>query len=91
MVGRNSSRLLFPGDTAVTELLQQASDDQLVLAFCFGALVVSAAVMHFSFYLGRLSRSGDASERGGASRFRLTTSAVPIERGSAAASQDRAA
>ena len=38
------------------DLLQHASDDQMALALCFGALVMCGAVMHFSLPLARLSR-----------------------------------
>lgn len=35
------------------EFLHQASDDQLALAICFGAVAVSGLIMHFSFNVGR--------------------------------------
>ena len=41
------------GRSAVSELLHQASDDQLALAICFGAVVVSGLIMHFSYAVGR--------------------------------------
>jgi hypothetical protein len=37
------------------EILHQASDDQLALAICFGAVVVSGLIMHFSLHVGRLT------------------------------------
>ena len=37
----------------MSELLHQASDDQLALAICFGAVVVSGLIMHFSYAVGR--------------------------------------
>ncbi len=37
------------------EFLHQASDDQLALAICFGAVLVSGLIMHFSHHLGRLT------------------------------------
>ena len=35
--------------------LQNATDDQLALAFCVGGLLVSGGIMYFSLYLGRLT------------------------------------
>ena len=43
------------GGVAVPEFLHQASDDQVALAICFGAVVASGLVMHFSHYVGRLT------------------------------------
>ncbi len=37
------------------EFIHQASDDQIALAICFGAVVFSGLVMHFSLHLGRLT------------------------------------
>ena len=37
------------------EILHQASDDQIALAICFGAVVVSGLIMHFSLHVGRLT------------------------------------
>ena len=37
------------------EILQQASDDQIALAICLGAVVVSGLIMHFSLHVGRLT------------------------------------
>jgi hypothetical protein len=39
----------------VPEILHQASDDQIALAICFGAVVVSGLIMHFSLHVGRLT------------------------------------
>jgi len=39
----------------MTEILHQASDDQLALAICFGAVLVSGLIMHFSHHVGRLT------------------------------------
>jgi hypothetical protein len=39
----------------VPEFLHQASDDQIALAICFGAVAVSGLIMHFSHHLGRLT------------------------------------
>ena len=35
--------------------MHQASDDQIALALCFGAVVVSGLIMHFSLHVGRLT------------------------------------
>ena len=37
------------------EFLHQASDDQIALALCFGAVLVSGLIMHFSRHVGRLT------------------------------------
>jgi hypothetical protein len=42
-------------ESAVPELLRQASDDQIALVICFGAVVVSGLIMHFSIYIGRMT------------------------------------
>lgn len=39
----------------MADLLHHASDDQLALAICFGAVVVSGLIMHFSHHVGRLT------------------------------------
>jgi hypothetical protein len=39
----------------VPEFIHQASDDQIALAICFGAVLVSGLVMHFSLHLGQLT------------------------------------
>lgn len=39
----------------MTDLLHQASDDQIALALCFGAVLVSGLVMHFSHHVGHLT------------------------------------
>jgi len=39
----------------VPEFLHQASDDQIALAICFGAVLVSGLIMHFSQHVGRLT------------------------------------
>jgi hypothetical protein len=39
----------------VQEFIQQASDDQIALAICFGAVLLSGLVMHFSLRLGQLT------------------------------------
>ncbi len=39
----------------MSEILHQASDDQIALAVCFGAVVVSGLIMHFSHHVGRMT------------------------------------
>jgi hypothetical protein len=39
----------------VPEFIHQASDDQIALAICFGAVLFSGLVMYFSLHLGRLT------------------------------------
>jgi hypothetical protein len=43
------------GDDPVTDMIQQASDDQTALAICFAAVAFSGLVMYFSHYVGRLT------------------------------------
>jgi hypothetical protein len=43
------------GDIAVPEFIPQPSDDQIALVICFGAVVVSGLIMHFSHHVGRLT------------------------------------
>ncbi len=37
------------------EMLHQASDDQIAIAICFGAVVVSGLIMYFSLHIGRMT------------------------------------
>jgi len=47
----------------VTELIHAASDDQIALAACFGALLVSGCIMYVSYPLRQLvQRSADHRE-----------------------------
>jgi hypothetical protein len=39
----------------VADLLHQASDDQLALAICVGAVAICGLVMHFSHHVGRMT------------------------------------
>lgn len=43
----------------MSELLQATGDDELALIGCAAALVVSAAVMYFSFYIGQFVRRSE--------------------------------
>jgi hypothetical protein len=35
--------------------MRQVSDDQIALIVCFGAVVVSGLIMHFSIHVGRMT------------------------------------
>jgi hypothetical protein len=56
---------MIPGwRTPVPELIRQASDDQLALAICLGAVSVCGLIMYFSHHVGKLTghiRLHDAS------------------------------
>jgi hypothetical protein len=41
----------------VSDLIQKASDDQIAIALCVAAVVVSSLIMHFSFYVGQAVKS----------------------------------
>jgi hypothetical protein len=43
------------GESTVPEFLHQPADDHVALAICFGAVVVSGLIMHFSHHVGRLT------------------------------------
>ena len=43
------------GGIAVPEFIPQPSDDQVALIVCFGAVVASGLIMHFSHHVGRLT------------------------------------
>jgi hypothetical protein len=47
--------LTYDGGFAVTDLVHQASDDQVALAICFAAVAFCGLVMHFSHHVGRLT------------------------------------
>jgi len=57
----------------VTDLLQNATYDQIVLSLCFGAVVVSGTMMHLSAHLGNRTRARrvDAVENGRAKHLKL--------------------
>ena len=40
----------------VSELFQNASDDQVALTICFAAMAVSGLIMYFSYHVGVLTR-----------------------------------
>ena len=68
----------------MTELLQHATDDQIALAFCFGALLISGTVMYFSYHIGQMTNRNHA-QRGDLFRSQsLQVQPVPV-------SKDRAA
>lgn len=41
----------------MTDLIHNASDDQIALTVCFGAVLVSGLVMYFSYYVGAVARN----------------------------------
>ena len=52
------------------DVLHQASDDQIALAICLGAVVVSGLIMYFSIHIGRITGRipmPQQAERGSAS------------------------
>ena len=55
----------------MTELLQHATDDQIALAFCCGALLICSLVMHFSYHLGQSARSQSEAVPNDARRLRV--------------------
>lgn len=40
----------------MSDLFQNASDDQVALTLCFAAVVVSGLIMYFSYHVGVLAR-----------------------------------
>lgn len=66
-----TATISFPdGDFAVAELIHQASDDQMALAICMGAVACCGLIMYFSHHVGRLTghirmhESGSETARG---------------------------
>jgi hypothetical protein len=55
----------------VTDLIHNASDDQIALTVCFSAVVISGMVMYFSYHVGVFARN-----------IRSRTVALPINRSS---------
>jgi hypothetical protein len=51
---------------AVTDLVHHASDDQVALAICFGAVAFCGLVMYFSHHVGAADRPRPALDRYGA-------------------------
>ncbi len=62
--------------TAVTELLQYASYDQIVLTVCFLAVALSGAIMHFSAHLTGHSRREQTLSPTRTTRIRLARAAA---------------
>jgi hypothetical protein len=76
----------------VPEFLHQASDDQIALVLCFGAVLVSGLIMHFSHHVGRLTgriRLHETSDLAGLSLHEAQ--AVLSRQASEAAARERAA
>jgi hypothetical protein len=76
----------------VPDFLHQASDDQIALALCFGAVLVSGLIMHFSHHVGRLTgriRLHETSDLAGLLLHEAQP--VPSRQASEAAARERAA
>ena len=70
------------------EIFRLVSDDQLALVICFGAVVVSGLIMHFSVHVGRMTgrvRLHQAPPQGG---ILLT---APVQRQEEVSIRERAA
>lgn len=59
------------------EVLHHASDDQMALVLCFGALVICGAVMHLSLPLAKMTRR--VNGRTASTDQRLIAAPVPSE------------
>ena len=64
----------------MSDLVQQATDDQLALAICLASVVGSGLIMYFSHYVGRLTARAPAPQ---VSR-QAAPSSQPARRGKAA-------
>ncbi len=74
------------------EFIHQASDDQIALAVCFGAVLVSGLIMHFSHHLGQLTGRVRLHEMPDQSALLLKGAQPVVSRHSAeAAARERAA
>lgn len=79
-------------EAAVPDILRQASDDQIALIICFGAVVVSGLIMHFSIHVGRLTgrvRLHQTPEQGGILLPEIQS--IQARRAEEIAARDRAA
>ncbi len=61
----------------MAELLHQASDDQMALAICCGAVVCCGLIMFFSHHVGRLTGHIRMHEAGGESAQALSRAPRP--------------
>jgi hypothetical protein len=62
-----TKHLTHDGGFAVADLVHQASDDQVALAICFGAVAFCGLIMYFSHHVGRLTghiRLSTGTDRG---------------------------
>ena len=74
------------------EFIHQASDDQIALAVCFGAVLVSGLIMHFSHHLGQLTGRIRLHETPDQSAMLLHgAQPVPSRQSAEAAARERAA
>ncbi len=60
----------------MTELLQYASYDQIVLTVCFMAVALSGAIMHFSAHLTGQSHREQTVNSNATTRIRLSRTAA---------------
>ncbi len=60
----------------MTELLQYASYDQIVLTVCFMAVALSGAIMHFSVHLTGEARREPTVSSNATARIRLSRAAA---------------
>ena len=55
----------------VTDLLHNATYDQIVLGICFAAVVVSGSMMHLSAHVGNIARGRRTSGPESAQRLKM--------------------
>lgn len=57
----------------VTDLLQNATYDQIVLSLCFAAVVVTGSMMHLSAHIGNVTRGRRLGADDRSQRLKLRT------------------
>lgn len=57
----------------VTDLLQNATYDQIVLSLCFAAVVVTGSMMHLSAHIGNITRGRRLGADERSQRLKLQT------------------
>jgi hypothetical protein len=80
--------LLLLREGAVPEIFRLVTDDQLALVICFGAVVLSGLIMHFSVHVGRLTGRGRLHQTQPQRSVVLT---APVQRQEDVAIRERAA
>ncbi len=74
------------------DIMRQVSDDQIALVVCFGAVVVSGLIMHFSIHVGRMTgrvRLHQSPEQGNLLLPKMQP--APVQRTDEIAARERAA